>query len=91
MCGGAELGPGGWSGTGTANTASERDAKLVALALRFAFVAWMRGQSIQGLADKLRAVTILPEASQVRLEGLSLSDEELGQVLLGLVAGQRAE
>jgi hypothetical protein len=84
-------GPDGWSVTGTANTASEKDAKLVALVLRFALVAWMRGQSIQGLAEKLRPVTIVPEASQVRLAGLSLSEEELGQVLLGLVAGQQAK
>jgi hypothetical protein len=82
-------GPEAWSVSGTANTASERDARLVAVAMRFALVAWMRGQGFPGVAEKLRTVTVAPEGSQVRLAGLSFSEEELGQVLLSLLARPR--
>jgi hypothetical protein len=82
-------GPEAWSVSGTANTASERDARLVALAMRFALVAWMRGQGFPSVAEKLRTVTVAPEGSQVRLAGLSFSEEELGQVLLSLLARPR--
>ncbi len=83
-------GPEAWSVSGTANTGSENDSKLVALVLRFALVAWMRGQNYPDLAQRLKPVTVAPEGNQVRLTGLSLSEQELAQVILSLVAVPRA-
>ena len=76
-----------WLVRGTANTGSEGNAKLVALVLRFALVAWMRGQKLSDLGERLKSVTVMPEGSQVKLAGLALTDEEIGPIFLSLVAG----
>ena len=87
----AAKGQGTWLVRGTANTASEKDAKLVALVLRFALVAWMRGQKLPDLGERLGPVTVMPEGSQVKLAGLTLTDEEIGPIFLSLVAGPRPQ
>jgi hypothetical protein len=82
----AAKGEGSYEITGTANTGSERDAKLVALVLRVALVAWMRGQDLPNVVERLKPVTIEARGPQVKMSGLSFSEEEIGPLFLSLVA-----
>lgn len=82
----AAKGDGTYSITGTANTGSEKEAKLVALVLKLALVAWMRGQNLANPADRLRPVVIEADGAQVRLSGLAFSEQEIGPLFLSLLA-----
>jgi hypothetical protein len=82
----AERRGGKYEVTGTANTGSEREAKLVALVMRLALVAWMRGQNVPNAVERLKPVTIEARGPQVKMSGLSFSEEEIGPLFLSLVA-----
>jgi hypothetical protein len=83
----AAKGEGGYGVTGTANTGSEREAKLVALVLRLALVAWMRSENLPNAAERLKPVTILADGTQVKMSGLAFTEEEIVPLLLSLLKG----
>ena len=58
-------------GHGHREHGSEREAKLVALVLRLALVAWMRTQNLPNAAERLKAVSISADGTQVKLSGLA--------------------
>jgi len=82
----AAKGDGTYAITGTANTGSEREAKLVTLVLKLGLVAWMRAEKLPNAADRLRPVTIEADGTQVKLSGLSFSEQEIGPLVLSLFA-----
>lgn len=75
----------GYAVTGTANTGSEREAKLVALVLRLALVAWMRSEGLPNTAERLKPVSISADGTQVKMSGLSFTDEEIVPLFLSLL------
>jgi hypothetical protein len=83
----AAKGEGGYGVTGTANTGSEREAKLVALVLRLALVAWMRSENLPNTAERLKPVTISADGTQVRMSGLFFTEEEIVPLFLSLLKG----
>jgi hypothetical protein len=76
---------GGYALSGTANTTSEREAKLLTLVVRLGIVAWMRGQNVPNASERLSSITVTPSGSQVRLAGLHISEDELIPLFLSLV------
>ncbi len=84
----AARGEGGYGVTGTANTGSEREAKLVALVLRLALVAWMRSENLPNTAERLKPVTISADGTQVKMSGLFFTEEEIVPLFLSLLRGQ---
>ncbi len=89
----AAKGEAGYGVTGTANTGSEKEAKLVALVLRLALVAWMRGEGLPNTAERLKPVTISADGTQVKMSGLAFTEEEIATLFLSLLRGpaQQAE
>jgi hypothetical protein len=82
---------GGYEVGGSANTETEKDAKLLAMFMKIALVAWLRSQKIEGSADKLPAVTVQPQGSRLVLSGLSFTDDEIIPVILSLVNGKKED
>jgi hypothetical protein len=78
---------GGFDISGTANTGSEREAKVVTLALRLGIVAWMRSEKIADAAARLKSITVSANGVQVKLAGLKLADAEIVPLFLSLVKG----
>ncbi|MCX7040020.1 MAG: hypothetical protein NT005_12915 [Spirochaetes bacterium] len=78
---------GGYGVMGTANTGSERDAKLVALVLRLALVAWLRSENLPNTAERLKTVTISADGTQVKMSGLAFTEEEIVTLFLSLLKG----
>jgi hypothetical protein len=72
---------------GTANTETEKDAKLLAVVMRFALAAWLRSQNLPNSGDRLTGVTVLPEGNRLVLSGLSFTDDEIAPVILSLISG----
>jgi hypothetical protein len=70
---------------GTANTSSEREAKLLTLALKLGLVAWMRTNEVPNVAERLKTVTVSASGNQVKLAGLQFSEEEIIPMFLSLV------
>jgi hypothetical protein len=83
----AVKGKGGYELSGTVNTGTEREAKVLALALRVGLVAWMRSQSMPDAGDRLRPVTIQPVGLQVKLAGLHVTNDEIIPLFLSFVKG----
>jgi hypothetical protein len=81
----------GYQVGGTANTETERDAKLLAVVMRLGLVAWLRSQNLSNTGDRLSGVTVLPRGNQLVLSGLSFTDEEIIPVILALIAGPETE
>jgi hypothetical protein len=77
----------GYDISGTANTGSEREAKILTLALKLGIVAWMRTQNIPNVAERLKTITVTPNGLQVKLAGLHLSDDEIIPLFLSLMKG----
>ncbi len=71
----AVKGEGGYDLSGTANTGSEQEAKLLTLVLRLGLVAWMRSENVPDAAESLKSVTVSPSGVQVKLAGLHFTDE----------------
>jgi hypothetical protein len=83
----AAKGEGGYGVAGTANTGSEKEAKLVALVLRLALVAWMRSEKLPNTAERLKPVTISADGTQVKMSGLFFTEEEIVPLFLSLLKG----
>ncbi len=79
--------PAGYDVSGSANTGSEREAKLVTLALRLGIVAWMRTGNVTDITERLTAITVSSEGPQVRLAGLRFTESEIVPVFLSLLKG----
>jgi hypothetical protein len=77
----------GYTLAGTANTTSEKEAKLLTLVLRLGIVAWMRTENIPNAAERLKSITVSPEGSQVKLTGLAISESEIIPLFLSLLKG----
>jgi hypothetical protein len=86
----AVKGKDGYVLSGTVNTTTEREAKVVALALRLGLVAWMRSQSLPDAAERLKPVTVRPVGLQVKLAGLQVKDAEIIPLFLSFVKGLNA-
>jgi hypothetical protein len=84
----AVKGKDGYELSGTVNTRSEKEARVLALALRVGLVAWMRSQSLPDLEQRLNPVTVSPVGVQVKLAGLLVKDEEIIPLFLSFVKGQ---
>ena len=76
---------GGYTLSGTANTSSEKEAKLLTLVVRLGIVAWLRTQNVPNAAERLSSITVSASGTQVRLAGLNVSDDELIPLFLSLV------
>jgi hypothetical protein len=86
----AVKGKDGYELSGTVNTGSEKEAKVLALALRLGLVAWMRSQSVVDFAERLKPVTVSPVGMQVKLAGLHVTDVEIIPLFLSFVKGLNA-
>jgi hypothetical protein len=75
----------GYHLTATANTSSEREAKLVNLVLRLGLVAWLRTQNIPNAAERLKSISVAAIGVQVKVSGLVFSEEEIIPMFLSLV------
>jgi len=76
--------------SGTVNTRSELEAKVLALALRLGLVAWMRSQDVPDVAERLKPVTVAAVGLQVKLAGLRVTDAEIIPLFLSFVNGLSA-
>jgi hypothetical protein len=76
---------GGYEVGGTVNLSTEKEAKLFAMVMKLALVAWMRSESIANVAERLDKVTLTPEGASVVLSGLTFSDDEVIPVFLSLL------
>ena len=83
----AVKGKSGYELSGTVNTSSEQKAKVLALALRFGLVAWMRSQSVVDAAERLKPVTVTAAGLQVKLAGLHVTNDEIIPLFLSFVKG----
>jgi hypothetical protein len=83
----AAKGKSGYELSGTVNTSSERNAKVLSLALRIGLVAWMRSQEMVDVAERLKPVTVTAEGLQVKLAGLHVANDEIIPLLLSFVKG----
>jgi len=77
----------GFDVSGTANTGTERDAKVFTLALRLGIVAWMRTANLPNVSVRLKAISVAASGVQVKLAGFQLPDAELVPLFLSLVKG----
>lgn len=83
----AVKGKSGYELSGTVNTSSEQNAKVLAFALRIGLVAWMRSQNMADAAERLKPVTVTAVGVQVKLAGLHVTDDEVVPLFLSLVTG----
>ncbi len=78
---------GGYVLGGTANTSSEKEAKLLTLVLRLGIVAWMRTDNIPNAAERLRSITVSPSGSQVKFGGMAITEDEVVPLFLSVLKG----
>jgi hypothetical protein len=83
----AAKGRDGFDVSGTANTGSEKEARLLTLALKLGVVAWMRTEKIPNASEKLKAISVAPSGAQVKLTGLHLTDDEMVLLSTSLLKG----
>jgi hypothetical protein len=76
---------GGYDISGTANTGSAQEAKLLTLVLRLGIVAWMKSEKVQNTAEILKSVSLAASGLQVKLSGLHFTDEQIIPLFLSLV------
>jgi hypothetical protein len=76
---------GGYDISGTANTGSAQEAKILSLALKLGLVAWMRTEKISDTASKLKTIVVSPVGIQVKLSGLHLSEDEVIALFLSVI------
>jgi hypothetical protein len=75
----------GYTLGGTANTFSEKEARLVTLVLRLGIVAWMRTDNVPNAAERLRSIAVSPSGSQVKFGGMAITEEEIVPLFLSLL------
>lgn len=78
---------GGYKVAATVGTPSEQKAKVVSLLLRIMIVAWLKGQNITNAAERLQSISVLPEGPQVKVTGITLSDEEILPLFFSFISG----
>ncbi len=81
----------GYSLAATMNTGTEQQARVLALVLRIGIVAWMKSNNVTDAAERLNGVSVVPDGTSVRLNGFSLSDQEIIPLFLSLLNGPSAE
>ena len=72
---------------GTMNTGTEEQARLLSLVLKIGIVAWMKSNDIADAADRLKTISVTPEGTSVRVNGIAVSDQEIMALFLGLLNG----
>jgi hypothetical protein len=77
----------GYNVSGTANTTSEREARILTLAVRLGIVAWMRSENIPDASARLKSITVVASGVQVKLTGLAVSDAEVIPLLTSIFKG----
>jgi hypothetical protein len=77
----------GYQVGGTVNLSTEKEARLLAMVMKLALVAWLRSQAIADVAERLDAISITPAGNQVVLTGLSFSEDEMVPLFMSLITG----
>jgi hypothetical protein len=77
----------GYEVSGTANTASERESRLLTLALRLGIVGWLKSENIPDASARLKAITVSAVGVQVKMAGLHVTEAEIIPLFLSLVKG----
>ena len=75
----------GYDISGTANTGSAQEAKLLTLVLRLGIVAWMKSENVQNTSEILKSITLAASGVQVKLTGLHFSQDQIIPMFLSLV------
>jgi hypothetical protein len=78
---------GGYKVAATVGTPSEQKAKVVSLLLRIMIVAWLKGQNITDAAERLQSISVVPEGTQVKVKGITLSDSEILPLFFSFING----
>ena len=78
---------GGYQLGGTLNTPSEQKARVLALLVRVAIVAWLKGTDSADPAERLKTISVTPDGTLVRVKGVALSDAELLPLFYTLLNG----
>jgi hypothetical protein len=77
--------PGAYVLSGTANTSSQKEAKLLTLVLRLGIVAWMRTQNGPHSSERLATISVSAVGSQVKLSGMRVGEDELFPLFLDIL------
>jgi hypothetical protein len=77
----------GYEVSGTANTASERESRLLTLALRLGIVGWLKSENVPNASERLKAISISAVGVQVKMTGLHVTETEIIPLFLSLVKG----
>jgi hypothetical protein len=87
----AQKGGTGYDISGTANTGSPQEAKLLTLVLRLGIVAWMKTENVPNTAERLKSIVVAPDGVQVKLAGLHLTEVEIVPLFTSLLSGLAPE
>ncbi len=79
--------PGGYVVGATMNTPTEQKARVLAVLLRIGIVAWMKGENVPDSTERLRAISVTPEGTQVRVSGIAVAEEDVIPLFLSLLKG----
>ncbi len=74
----------------TMNTDTEQQARVLALVLRIGIVAWMKSNNVSDAAGRLKDISVDPQGTSVRVNGIAVSDKELIPLFLTLLNGPQA-
>ncbi len=75
---------------GTMNTETDQQARVLSFLLRVGIVAWMKANNVPNTAERLRSITVSPQGSSVRVNGIAVGDAELMPLILTLLNGPPA-
>jgi hypothetical protein len=75
----------------TMNTSTEKEARVLSLVLRIGIVVWMKSNSVPRAAERLRAISVTPEGTSVRVKGVAVSDNEIMPLIITLLSGAPAD
>jgi hypothetical protein len=81
----AVKGKDGYDVSGTANTGSTQESRLLTLVLRLGIVAWMKSENVHNTAEILKSITLSSSGVQVKLAGLHFTNEQIIPMFLSLV------
>ena len=83
----AVKGADGYEVSGTANTASERESRLLTLALRLGIVGWLKTENVPNASERLKTISVTAAGVQVKMTGLHVTETEVIPLFLSLVKG----
>jgi len=72
------------------NTATEEQSRVLSLVLRIGIVAWMKSNNVPNAAERLRAITVNPDGTTVRVKGIAVTDQEIIPLFLAILNGPAA-